>query len=359
MELGLRRGTVALQPHDPAWETAAEACVEKLKSILGSAARDVQHVGSTAVRSIAAKPILDLVVGVERLDQILAFREALEENGFIFRGQDRPGQYLFVRGGENMRTHHVHVAEYGSEAWENYINLRDYLNSHEEDAAAYQKLKEELARKYPDDRSAYTAGKAGMIGELLKKARIFKKTRYFADRSEWRDWLSAHFETESEVWFVFPSKASGETGVSYNDAVEEALCFGWIDGRAGTLDETHQLRRFTPRRPGSAYSQPNIERLREMDAQGLISPKIRPSVEAVLREPFVFPEDILDAIRQDPEAWAHFQSFPEPYKRIRIAYIDAARPRPAEFEKRLLNFVRKTRENKKIVGYGGIEKYYG
>jgi GrpB-like predicted nucleotidyltransferase (UPF0157 family) len=358
MELGLRRGTVALQPHDPAWETAAEACVEKLKSILGSAARDVQHVGSTAVRSIAAKPILDLVVGVERLDQILAFREALEENGFIFRGQDRPGQYLFVRGGENMRTHHVHVAEYGSEAWENYINLRDYLNSHEEDAAAYQKLKEELARKYPDDRSAYTAGKAGMIGELLKKARIFKKTRYFADRSEWRDWLSAHFETESEVWFVFPSKASGETGVSYNDAVEEALCFGWIDGRAGTLDETHQLRRFTPRRKGSAYSQPNIERLIWLEERSMIHPKIRESVLPVIEAPFNFPADIISALKEDGEVWKNYKQFTEPYKRIRVAYIEAARKRPEEFEKRLRSFIDKTRRVKLIRGYGGVEKYY-
>ena len=69
-----------------------------------------------------------------------------------------------------------------------------------------------------------------------------------SDRKQWREWLSAHFETEDEIWFVFPSRDSGEAGVTYNDEVEEALCFGWIDGQAGTLDETHQLRRFTPRR---------------------------------------------------------------------------------------------------------------
>ena len=184
------------------------------------------------------------------------------------------------------------------------------------------------------------------------------KIIFCTDRQQWRDWLSAHFETEQEIWFVFPSKASGETGVSYNDAVEEALCFGWIDGRAGTLDDTHQLRRFTPRRKGSGYSQPNIERLIWLDQQGMIHPSIRPSVEAVIRTPFVFPEDILDAIRQDETAWKNYLSFSEPYKRIRVAYIDAARKRPAEFEKRRDNFIRKTRENKLIVGYGGIEKYY-
>ena len=187
-----------------------------------------------------------------------------------------------------------------------------------------------------------------------------EKTIVFcADRLEWRKWLSEHFETEEEVWFVFPTLASAEKGVSYNDAVEEALCFGWIDGRAGTLDATHQLRRFTPRRKGSAYSQPNIERLIWLDKQGLIHPKIRPAVEEWIRAPFLFPEDILAEIQKEPAAWAHYQAFTEPYKRIRVAYIDAARKRPEEFKKRLTNFIEKTRENKKIIGYGGIEKYYG
>ncbi len=179
------------------------------------------------------------------------------------------------------------------------------------------------------------------------------------DRQQWREWLAAHFETEAEVWFVFPTVGSGEQGVSYNDAVEEALCFGWIDGQAGTLDKTHLLRRFTPRRKGSGYSRTNIERLIHLDALGLIHPKVRPSVEALIRAPFVFPEDILDAIRRDPTAWSNYQTFSEPYKRIRVAYIDAARKRPAEFRKRLASFIKKTRENKRIVGYGGIDKYYG
>ncbi len=178
------------------------------------------------------------------------------------------------------------------------------------------------------------------------------------DRTEWRRWLADHFECETEVWFVFPTKDSGEESVSYNDAVEEALCFGWIDGRAGTLDEKHALRRFTPRLPGSGYSQPNIERLIHLDSLGLIHPKIRPSVEDVINKPFVFPEDIIDAIRSDSAAWENYQTFTEPYKRIRVAYIDAARKRPEEFKRRLENFIKKTREGKLIVGYGGIDKYY-
>ena len=179
-----------------------------------------------------------------------------------------------------------------------------------------------------------------------------------ADRGEWRKWLGEHFESCGEVWFVFPTKASGEKGVSYNDAVEEALCFGWIDGQAGTLDEEHLLRRFTPRRKGSSYSRPNIERLIRLDERGMIHPKVRPSVAEIIYEPFAYPEDILAALRRDDAVWANYQAFPEPYRRIRVAYIDAARKRPAEFEKRLQNFIRKTRENRMIAGYGGVEKYY-
>lgn len=181
---------------------------------------------------------------------------------------------------------------------------------------------------------------------------------YCSTRREWREWLETNFESAREVWFVFPTKASCEVGVSYNDAVEEALCFGWIDGVAGTLDGSHQLRRFTPRRKGSSYSRPNIERLIWLDSQGLIHPSVRPAVEPLLQEPFEFPADIIEELRGDEEVWRHYCAFSEPYKRIRVAYIDAARKRPAEFARRLQNFLHKTRENRLIVGYGGIEKYY-
>lgn len=177
-------------------------------------------------------------------------------------------------------------------------------------------------------------------------------------RQSWREWLAAHFETDTEVWLVFPVKDSGEESISYNDAVEEALCFGWIDSTAGTLDSMHQLRRFTPRRKGSPYSRPNIERLIWLDSQGMIHPKVRESVAGIIREPYVFPEDILDTLRQDETVWRNYNTFSEPYRRIRVAYIDAARERPDEFRRRLANFVKNTRNNRLIVGYGGIDKYY-
>lgn len=184
------------------------------------------------------------------------------------------------------------------------------------------------------------------------------ETFYTTDRSEWRAFLAEHFETAEEIWLVFPTKASGEEGISYNDAVEEALCFGWIDSVNKRLDETHCIRRFTPRKKGSTYSQPNIERLLWMDERGLIHPKVREGVLPIIQAPFVFPKDIIDALRQDKVVWENYQRFSEPYKRIRVAYVEAARKRPEEFRKRLDNFIEKTRRNKLIAGYGGIEKYY-
>lgn len=174
----------------------------------------------------------------------------------------------------------------------------------------------------------------------------------------WRDWLATHFESAAEVFLVFPVKASSQECVSYNDAVEEALCFGWIDSVTGTLDPMHQLRRFTPRRKGSSYSRPNIERLIWLDGRGMIHPKVRETVADLIYMPYTFPEDILLALQQDETVWRNYSSFSDPYKRIRVAYIDAARKRPEEFRKRLAHFIGSTRQNKLIVGYGGVDKYY-
>ena len=183
------------------------------------------------------------------------------------------------------------------------------------------------------------------------------KTFYTSERKKWREWLTENFEKEKEIWFVFPKKESGEKGLSYNDAVEEALCFGWIDSTVKKLDSLHRVQRFSPRRKGSGYSRANIERLIWLERQGMIHPKVRDTILDVIRVPYEFPEDILEVIRSEKKAWENYQKFPEAYKRIRIAYIDGARKRPLEFKKRLENFIRKTKENK-IIGYGGIDKYY-
>ena len=184
------------------------------------------------------------------------------------------------------------------------------------------------------------------------------KIAYFEDRKKWRKWLTENFETTDEIWFVFPNKSSGKKSISYNDAVEEALCFGWIDSIIKTLDKEHRIQRFTPRKPRSAYSQANKERLKWLLDNKMIHPALEDKVKNVLSEPFMFPNDIIDRLKEDKTVWTNYQQFSDSYKRIRIAYIDAARIQPEEFEKRLNNFINRTKENKKIAGFGGIEKYY-
>jgi uncharacterized protein YdeI (YjbR/CyaY-like superfamily) len=183
------------------------------------------------------------------------------------------------------------------------------------------------------------------------------QTLYVTDPEEWREWLKAHYKSESEIWLVYYKKATGKPRIEYNDAVEQALCFGWIDSNQKKLDEERSAQRFSPRKPKSGYSQANIERLRYLVAQGMVVEEVLQSLGDVLEREFVFPADILDAIRADEQAWENYQAFSEPYKRIRVAFIEGARNRPEEFQKRLNYFIKTVRENK-LIGFGGIEKYY-
>lgn len=182
--------------------------------------------------------------------------------------------------------------------------------------------------------------------------------KYFPTRSKWRKWLSENFEAAGGIWLVFPKKSSGKKTISYNDAVEEALCFGWIDSTVKSLDEERKIQRFTPRKPKSSYSQANKERLKWLLEKGMVHPKLEKEIQKVVTLPFRFPGDIIKKIKADKNAWKNYQQFSDSYRRIRIAYIDGARKRPEEFRKRLNNFINKTKENKQVAGFGGIEKYY-
>lgn len=183
------------------------------------------------------------------------------------------------------------------------------------------------------------------------------KTLYVAHRKDWRAWLERNFEKEKEIWLVYPKKSSGKPRISYNDAVEEALCFGWIDSKVKSIDEDNSAQRFTPRNPKSNYSQANKERLKWLLHKNLLHSSMLDIANKITKEKFAFSPNIIDTIKNDNIAWENYQRFSASYKRIRVAYIEAARNRPEEFQKRLANFIVKTRENKHI-GFGGIEKYY-
>lgn len=174
--LGLKRGTVELFPHQMIWEDTAENTIVLLKALLKDVAVDVQHVGSTAIRNICAKPIIDIAVGVNDLDSIKPYIGVLEENGIIFRKEDVKEQLLFVIGDfeREFRTHHIHVVEWNSVAWNNYINFRDYLNEYPEYAKEYDELKKNLHRIFAHHRGNYTAGKQELIDKLLKQAYLWR-----------------------------------------------------------------------------------------------------------------------------------------------------------------------------------------
>jgi uncharacterized protein YdeI (YjbR/CyaY-like superfamily) len=181
---------------------------------------------------------------------------------------------------------------------------------------------------------------------------------YVATQGEWRNWLETHYKSKNEIWLVYYKKHTGRERIPYNEAVEEALCFGWIDSTSKSIDEDRYAQRFSPRKPKSSYSQANKERLRALVRQGKVVDEVLATLGDLEEEQeFEIPADILEAIQANEQAWKNFQEFSPSYVRIRVAFIDGARKRPEEFAKRLRYFIEMTEKNKQF-GFGGIEKYY-
>ena len=180
--IGLPRGTVKLARHQQLWETEAQSTIKELKEIFGKKAPDIQHVGSTSIPSIMAKPIIDIAVAVNSFHDAIDLIPALELHGYYYRPHnDLQGQLLFAkgsyyRGDGNMQTHFIHVVNAASREWIDYINFRDYLNTHPEDARAYEALKLRLAMENQIDggRKQYLEGKKTFILEILQKAAAWR-----------------------------------------------------------------------------------------------------------------------------------------------------------------------------------------
>ena len=173
---GLKRGMVELANYRGEWAREAKSAIAELWAALGGAAVDIQHIGSTAVPGLCAKPIVDIAAGVRRLEDLLPCREALEGRGFVFRGADVPGQILLVKGDmeKDLRTHHIHVVRWDGPAWHDYLDLRDYLTAFPQKAGEYAACKRELAARFPADRRRYTAGKRKTVEALLREARAWR-----------------------------------------------------------------------------------------------------------------------------------------------------------------------------------------
>jgi uncharacterized protein YdeI (YjbR/CyaY-like superfamily) len=192
----------------------------------------------------------------------------------------------------------------------------------------------------------------------MAKSSLDKKNFFYAaNRKVWRAWLKSHFRSEKEIYLVYFKEHTGKPRVTYNEAVEEALCFGWIDSTVRRIDEDRYAQRFSPRKPKTPYSQANKERLAALIAKGKVAKEVLAALGKPPPKQFRVPPDILMAIKADPATWKNYRKFSPGYKRIRIAFIEGARNRPTEFQKRLRYFLRMTAKNKQF-GFEGIEKYY-
>jgi hypothetical protein len=163
-------------------------------------------------------------------------------------------------------------------------------------------------------------------------------------RAEWRAWLAAHHDSAEEIWLIADDRPEEPT-VPYLDAVEEALCFGWIDSIAKRITSVERAQRFSPRRARSNWTELNKARARRLIALGLMTDAGARTLPD-LALPFVIAPDILAAIRGEPLAWEHFQTLPDLYVRVRVGYIEEMRKRPDELERRLRSFLDKTAAGK-------------
>ena len=176
----MKRGTVQLCEHEKEWETEAQNTIARLKEILGDVIKDIQHVGSTSVLTIKAKPIIDIALAVDSFDDILAYEKELKDAGFYYRPKSDLGEQLlfasgsFYAGTGDLQTHFIHVVRTNSMDWINYINFRDYLNRTPSVAKEYEDLKVSLVLQAPIDsgREKYLKGKHDFIVNTLRKALV-------------------------------------------------------------------------------------------------------------------------------------------------------------------------------------------
>ncbi|HET7322892.1 MAG TPA: GrpB family protein [Halococcus sp.] len=170
--VGLERGTVTLSPYQPEWKQHYEEEVKRLESIAGNRLHGYEHIGSTAVEGLAAKPIIDLLAVVDDLDEARAtLVPVLEEHGYEYRPNgDVRGRLFFAKGPRTNRTHYLSLTEWGSEFYVEKLAFRDYLQANSDIAAEYESLKQELADEHPNDRDAYTEQKGMFIECVLEEA---------------------------------------------------------------------------------------------------------------------------------------------------------------------------------------------
>lgn len=159
---------------------------------------------------------------------------------------------------------------------------------------------------------------------------------YCTSRTEWHDWLDQNHLTTDEIWLVYYKKQSGKPRIPYADAVEEALCYGWIDGKIKRINEEYYIQKFTPRRPKSRWSKYNIERVKKLIKDGRMKPEGLKAYQLVLESPELIydnradgdpeiPDDLLKAFKDCEKAYANFMKFSQSSRRIYIEWLNYAK----------------------------------
>ena len=159
---------------------------------------------------------------------------------------------------------------------------------------------------------------------------------YARDREEWRKWLEENHSVIQGIWLVYYKKTSGRSRISYNDAVEEALCFGWIDGKIKRVDEDHYIQWFTPRRRGSRWSELNLSRAKKLIESGLMKPAGMIEYEKAHKKPeriyntkkdenLVMPEDLIIALKNNESSYNNFINFPPSSRKLYIFWLNDAK----------------------------------
>jgi GrpB-like predicted nucleotidyltransferase (UPF0157 family) len=169
--IGLEKGIVKLAPYTEEWKLLFEVEKASLRTVVNSYILDVQHVGSTSIPGMLAKPIIDIAIAVLDFEEAKVCIGPIEALGYEYKGEfGIPRRHYFVKG--DPRIFHLHICEVNSLEWQNLLLFRDYLSHHLDVAKDYSEQKLQLASKYPQDRTAYLDGKAPFIEKVLQLARL-------------------------------------------------------------------------------------------------------------------------------------------------------------------------------------------
>jgi GrpB-like predicted nucleotidyltransferase (UPF0157 family) len=168
--LGLRRGTTVVCAYDARWQHEFEREATALRSLLGELTSGVEHIGSTAVPGLAAKPVVDIAIAFAGETKLAEARGRLQDAGYEDRGdQGDDGGVVFAKGPRSSRTHYLHLVAADSDQWIRYLAFRDALRRDSTRRDQYEALKKRLATRFPLDRVSYTRAKNEFIEETLAK----------------------------------------------------------------------------------------------------------------------------------------------------------------------------------------------